>query len=105
MNLPPVLDLTSVRAFYAQGGSPKALVRALDERIDAADPAVFITRTPLPMLDGAIDTLLTHAPQPGSLPLWGIPFAVKDNIDVAGLPTTPQRCLGAGFRVPLSRYE
>ena len=35
-----------------------------------------------------VDDLLRRARAPNSLPLWGIPFAVKDNIDVAGLPTT-----------------
>jgi allophanate hydrolase len=36
----------------------------------------------------AAAALVARAPEPDSLPLWGIPFAVKDNIDVAGLPTT-----------------
>ncbi|MDB5686365.1 MAG: allophanate hydrolase, partial [Rhizorhabdus sp.] len=40
------------------------------------------------MLDAAIAELIERAPIPNSLPLWGIPFAVKDNIDVTGLPTT-----------------
>ena len=52
------------------------------------DPAIFITRTPDDMLRAAAKELMARAPEPNSLPLWGIPFAVKDNIDVAGLPVT-----------------
>ncbi|MGM3175646.1 allophanate hydrolase [Dickeya lacustris] len=38
-------------------------------------------------LDAQIDRLLSQ-PDAASLPLYGIPFAVKDNIDVAGWPTS-----------------
>ncbi|HEX7873417.1 MAG TPA: allophanate hydrolase [Sphingobium sp.] len=89
MTLPPLIGLGAVRDLYASGAwTPDGLVAALSQRIDATDPAVFITRTPPAMLDAAIAALVARAPEPNSLPLWGVPFAVKDNIDVAGLPTT-----------------
>jgi len=89
MILPEILDIPTLRHGYGEEGwSPAELLTALAERIDQADPAVFITRRPIAGLLDQAAALVAHAPEPNSLPLWGIPFAVKDNIDVAGLPTT-----------------
>ena len=89
MQLPMVLDFQSLRRAYAEGATPLDLVEALIARMDAAtDPAIFITRTPDEALRLAARELMERSSEPNSLPLWGIPLAVKDNIDVAGLPTT-----------------
>ncbi len=52
----------------------------------AARPDVWINLRPQPEALAAAQTLTESAKN--KLPLYGIPFAVKDNIDVAGLPTT-----------------
>ncbi|MGQ4274012.1 allophanate hydrolase [Terrihabitans sp. B22-R8] len=88
MTLPAILDFARLRAAYAEGLSPTDMVDALARRLDEADPAIFISRVSAEHLRDAAAELLARAPEPNSLPLWGLPFAVKDNIDVGGLPTT-----------------
>lgn len=85
----PPLDLTSLSAAYAAGTcSPVRLVEALLPRLEASDAdAVWITRTG-PEALRARAAALEAQPVAERGPLWGAPFAVKDNIDVAGLPTT-----------------
>ncbi len=87
--IPIILDLASLKAVYAGGLTPLAVVDEVIARRRASDdPAIFITETPDDDLRAAARELIARAPEPNSLPLWGVPFAVKDNIDVAGLPTT-----------------
>ena len=88
--LPIILDLANLKALYADRSvTPRDVMAAVIERRAAwPDKAVFITPTSDADLLAAADILMAQHPEPNSLPLWGIPFAVKDNIDVAGLPTT-----------------
>ncbi len=66
------------------------VAREMLARIDAyADPATFIARPPEAVLLRAAAALdAVPAAQRSRLPLMGTTFAVKDNIDVAGMPTT-----------------
>ena len=79
--------IQSVLAAHAAG---KKLTDTMEEtyaRIAAhGDPALFITLRPKEEALAAAVAL--EAAGPHGKPLYGVPFAVKDNIDVAGLPTT-----------------
>jgi allophanate hydrolase len=82
-------DIASLRdAYRSRGLSPADVANEALHRIEAyADPAVWITCVPERDVLAQARALGTGG-QNETQPLWGIPFAVKDNIDVAGLPTT-----------------
>jgi allophanate hydrolase len=83
----PSLDLKSIAAAYASGASsPSQLVQALYPQLAAAQ-GMFIHLAPLQQL---VERAAALEAQPlGSRGvLWGVPFATKDNVGVAGMPTT-----------------
>lgn len=83
-------SLTALAEIYAQGATvAEVLAEAIDRADTYADPAVWIERAPAQSViarAAALDALPREAR--ARLPLFGVPFAVKDNIDVAGYPTT-----------------
>ena len=81
------LDLERLRAFYVAGGTPRAVVREVYRRARAlSDAGVWTTLVAEEAVVARADALARAGS--GNLPLFGVPFAVKDNIHVAGLPTT-----------------
>ncbi len=77
------LDIATLSEGYASGAfSPADVIAEVYRRIaERGERPVWITLKPR-------DSAIAHAATVPNGPLFGIPFAVKDNIDVAGLPTT-----------------
>jgi allophanate hydrolase len=86
--IPELLEITTLHAAYRNGSlTPEALFAELLDRIDAyPDKAVFISRHRREEVLGRAAKL--DIAKIDQLPLFGIPFVVKDNIDVADIPTT-----------------
>ena len=82
------LDLHSLGARYRAGSlRPSQLVAGILRRIERrGDDKVWIHRLPAAELEARAAELERRGPK--GLPLYGIPFAIKDNIDLAGHPTT-----------------
>jgi allophanate hydrolase len=78
---------TDYAARYRAGISPAVIVAETYARIAAHnDPALFIHLLPEAEAQRYAAALIGR--DPATLPLFGIPFVIKDNIDLAGVPTT-----------------
>ena len=86
------LNIFDLQKAYRNGLSPKSVVEDILIRIEnysKIDPAVWIYRVSKESLMQQVDELVSKWPEPSHRPpLFGVPFSVKDNIDIEGLPTS-----------------
>ena len=93
---PPLVTLADWQQAYRDGASPSALLGELRDRLAARvnDAAVIRLigdaelQARLAALAQAAAAHADRASLLAALPLYGVPFAVKDNIHIAGVPTS-----------------
>ena len=79
---------TLLAAYRAGSLGPRAVLARVLERARALNPRyhLFISLLDEAQLEPYLAAL--EGVDPASLPLFGLPFAIKDNLDLAGVPTT-----------------
>jgi len=82
------LDFDSLRSLYKAGGAtPSDVIATVYDRIAACADPVWISTVPREKAL-ARARKLEQDPLAAVRPLYGLPFAIKDNIDLAGVDTT-----------------
>lgn len=94
-DLADLRSLDGWRRAQLAGEPPARLIQGLMERLDRdSPPAAWILCLPPAAVQARIEALeaaaagLTPAERLARWPFYGIPFAIKDNLDLAGWPTT-----------------
>ena len=79
-------DLASLKAAYRSGTTVREVIAESLARCRAETHHAFIHV----LTDAEVAPLVARLDgvDPASLPLFGVPFVIKDNIDLAGIPTT-----------------
>jgi allophanate hydrolase len=83
------MTIGALREGYAAGRKPTEVIAELFDRIESQPlQPVWTSLVGREAAMARAKALERRSPRASSLPLYGVPFAVKDNIDVEGVPTT-----------------
>src|SRR5271165_320774 len=94
--------IATLLSAHARGKPLAATIEETYDRIARhGDPALFITLRPKGDALAIAERLQAAGPE--GRPLFGVPFVVKDNIDVGGLPTTAA-CPAFAYRPEKSAF-
>src|SRR3954468_16371372 len=99
------LDIQALHKLYRE--NPDGLMQVMTDvyrRVeDYPDPAVWISRVPWEKIKARVAELQAASKASQEMALFGIPFAVKDNLDVEGMDTTAA-CPGFAYRAKATAF-